>query len=76
MSLGTVLLIALVLVAALACPAMMWFQGRRGKTAPCCPSRRDREDERTDDLDGLRVEHARVTAQLAELDSRPRREAR
>ncbi|MGH8985843.1 MAG: hypothetical protein ACRDY6_18475 [Acidimicrobiia bacterium] len=70
MSPTTALLIGVVLVAALACPAMMWFQARRGKSAPCCPPTRD-DDRGPADLDRLRAEHERLNARLAELESRP-----
>lgn len=70
MSLSTALLILLVLVAALACPAMMWFQERRGKRAPCCPPRGNEDAERPQDLDALKAEHARLSAELAYLESR------
>lgn len=68
---STGLLIGVVVVAALACPAMMWFQERRGKRAACCPPRRSDDAERPQDVDALKAEHARVSAQLAELESRP-----
>lgn len=65
---STALLIGPVLVAALACPAMMWFQARRGKSAPCCPPR-PAPGEQPQELDTLRAEHARLSAQLAELET-------
>lgn len=70
---STGLLIGVVLVAALACPAMMWFQERRGKRAACCPPRRNEEGPQ--DLDALKAEHARLTAQLAEFDTHSKEEA-
>lgn len=71
---STALLIGLVLVAALACPATMWFQARRGKSAPCCPPAQAPGEQRQD-LDTLRAEHARLSAQLAELDTHPKDQA-
>lgn len=68
---STALLIGVVLVAVLACPAMMWFQGRRGKTAPCCPPGRDEQLATPGDLDALRAEHARIGAELARLEAPP-----
>lgn len=65
----TALLIAVVLVAAFACPAMMWFQDRRGKSAPCCPPGRASAAEPRD-LDQLRADHARLSAELADLEAR------
>lgn len=72
---STALLVGGVLAAALACPAMMWFQERRGKRAACCPPRRNQEMGRPQDLDALKAEHARVSAQLAQLETEPSAEA-
>lgn len=63
------LLVVAVLAAALTCPAMMWIQSRRGKSAPCCPPRHD--EAAPESLDQLRARHERVTAELAELEAVP-----
>lgn len=65
----TALLIAVVLVAALACPAMMWWSERRGRSAQCCPSRRSSE-ERPASLEELRAEQQRLDALIANAEIR------
>lgn len=62
------LLVVAVLAAALTCPAMMWIQSRRGKSAACCPPRRGAEPET---LEQLRARHTEIAAELAELDTAP-----
>ncbi len=64
----TALLIAAILVAGFACPAMMWWQRRRGRQAPCCaPASTDRDTE----LEELRQSQAALSARLAELHNEP-----
>ncbi|MQA74319.1 MAG: hypothetical protein GEU88_08290 [Solirubrobacterales bacterium] len=56
--------ILVVLVAGLACPAIMWWQRRRGRDAACClPARGDAGDEFAE----LRRANAALSARLAEL---------
>ncbi|MGH2954954.1 MAG: hypothetical protein ACRDK9_13250 [Solirubrobacterales bacterium] len=60
------LLVAAVLVAGLACPAMMWWQRRRGREAACCaPAPRGRE---SGELEALRERQRELAARLAALD--------
>lgn len=61
------LLIAAVLVAGLACPAMMWWQRRRGREAACCapaPAGRERGE-----LEALRERQRELAARIAALDA-------
>lgn len=67
---STALLIGSVLVAALACPAMMWWQSRRGGSSSC--ARRGPEQATSGKLEELRRRHDRLEARVAELDRRPR----
>lgn len=67
----TALLVAAVLVAGLACPAMMWWQRRRGREAACCPPGAP-ADERGAELDELRGQIRALSARLAELRTEPR----
>lgn len=60
-------LYALIAVAALACPAHMWWANRRGKRPLCCPPRRHTE-EGPADVEALRARQREVEARLAELD--------
>jgi hypothetical protein len=60
------LLVAAVLVAGLACPAMMWWQRRRGREAACCAPASVR-DERSE-LEALRERQRELAARIAELD--------
>lgn len=57
------ILVAAVLIAGLACPAVMWWQRRRGREAPCCPSAVSRED-RTAELQELRRSQAKLSTRL------------
>lgn len=66
MTLGEVLIVLAVLGAALSCPAMMWIQSRRGRSAACCPPARDGDRIDTADLGALRRRREQVEAQLAE----------
>lgn len=63
------LLLAVVLAAGLACPAMMWWQHRRGRAAPCCPSR----PPEAASLEALRERQATVSSRIAELEGEARR---
>lgn len=62
----TALLVAAVLLAGLACPAMMWWQRRRGRQAACCMPR-DTSAEDATKLAELRRKHDVLSARLAEL---------
>jgi hypothetical protein len=68
MTLGSVLIVLAVLVAALFCPALMWFQSRRGRPAPCCPHSKGRNQIDTPDLGALRRRQEEIEAQLGEAD--------
>ncbi len=64
----TAVVIAAVLVAAFACPAIMWWQRRQGRHAPCCtPAGADRDTE----LEELRQGQAALSARLRELQNEP-----
>ena len=60
---STALLIALVIVAAAACPLHMWRQQQRGRQAGCCPPSR-RNAEPTGDLDSLRARQEALGRQI------------
>jgi len=60
--------IAVVVLAAGACPAMMWFSHRRGRTAPCCIADGDREANLP--LDELRRRRTQINAALASREAR------
>jgi hypothetical protein len=62
------LLVAAVLVAGLACPALMWWQHRRGRAVPCCPPRRSG----TASLEALHERQAAVSERIAELEGETR----
>lgn len=66
------LLIAAVLLAGLACPAMMWWQRRRGEDAACCLPAEARE-KRAVELDRLREQNEALSARVAELGGEPGR---
>jgi len=72
---GDTLLIALVLVAALACPLAMWWQSRRGRPASCVVAPRNRAGEADDDVEGLRARHDELGARIARMESVQRSEA-
>ena len=65
---STGILIALVVVAALACPLMMWWQSRRGRAAVCCVPARP--SEKSGEVEALRARQERLAAQIAELETR------
>ena len=67
------LLIALVVVAALACPLHMWWMNRRGKRPLCCPP--PRKDDVPVDLETLRARRRDIDAELAQLTAGPPVEA-
>lgn len=70
---STVILLAAVVLAAAACPAVAWIQRRRGAPACCQPARPlDRADERGD-LATLRAQRAHVDGQIVVLEKRSRR---
>lgn len=68
----TALLVAAVLIAGLACPAMMWWQRRRGQDAACCLPVEGRGKDAAE-LDGLREKNDALSARLAELRGEPGR---
>ena len=68
------LLIALVLVAALACPLAMWWQARRGRPAACIVAPRNRSEGVDDDVEGLRTRHDELGARIARMESVQRSE--
>lgn len=68
-------LIALVLVAALACPLAMWWQARRGRPASCIVAPRNRPEEADDDVEGLRARHDELGARIARMEIEQRSEA-
>ena len=68
----TALLIAAVLVAGLACPAMMWWQRRRGREAACCMPA-ERGGGETGEVAELRSENEGLSTRLAELRGEPGR---
>jgi len=57
------LLTAVVVAAALACPAHMWWMSRRGKRAACCPPQSPLGNEAE-----LRARRREIDAQLAGFD--------
>lgn len=65
----TALLVAAVALAALACPAMMWWNARRGHSSPCCPPRRSQHPS-PPTVEDLRAEHRRLEAMIADAEAR------
>ena len=69
----TALLIVAIAAAGLACPAMMWWQRRRGRDAACCmPTGHDQRDGQIDAPAGiaeLRRRRADIEARLAERET-------
>lgn len=68
------LLALLVSAAALACPAMMWWQRRQGRNPACCMPRGRQARvgpavRSPEDLEELRLRHARLTLRIAELEA-------
>ncbi len=61
----TVLLIVALIAAASFCPAMMWWNARRGRRG-CLPTRGP-EGEEAGDLDALRRKQDALAARIAEL---------
>jgi len=67
---STALLVAAIAVGVLACPTMMWWQGRRGRRALCCPPMRaPAGDDRTaaDEVTELHRRQAVLAARVAAL---------
>ena len=60
------LLVALVAVAALACPVHMWWMHRRGRQALCCPPKRAPERITSRDVDALRARRDEIEARLTD----------
>lgn len=58
--------LALAVVAGLACPVHMWWQHRRGRQAACCPPRRGAEGGL--DVEGLRARREQLSARIAEME--------
>jgi hypothetical protein len=69
LTMTTAILIALVVAAGLACPAMMWWQSRRGRAAACWLPMR--EDVPSSDLEALRTRQRELSVRIAELDEEP-----
>lgn len=63
---STALLIALVVLAALICPAMMWWQNRRGHGAVCCGPRP--ADDQPDELETLRERQQELANEIKTLE--------
>ena len=62
----TALLVAAILIAGLACPAVMWWQRRRGREAACCLPR-STDEKAAAELAELRGRNLVLSARLAEL---------
>jgi len=62
------LLVAAVLAAGFACPAMMWWQHRRGQAAPSCPPRPSEAASR----EALHERQAAISLRIAELEGEAR----
>lgn len=66
-------LVFAIVAAGLVCPAMMWWQRRRGRDAACClPAAHTRWsalDEAIPRLDELRRRRAGIEARIAELET-------
>jgi hypothetical protein len=60
------LLIGAILVAGLACPAIMWWQRRRGREAACCASVTGGGEG--GEVEALRERQARLAERIAALD--------
>lgn len=58
-------LIAAVIVGGLTCPAIMWWQRRRGRQPLCCPSKHEPRG-RGGELEELRQNQASLSARLAQ----------
>ena len=65
---STGILIALVVVAGLACPLMMWWQNRRGRAAACCMPVSPKPGET--DLDELRARQKALASKITEFEGR------
>lgn len=61
---STALLIGAVLVAVLACPAIMWWQSRRGAASCCAPGPRGKDSS---ELAELRLRHEQIGARIAAM---------
>jgi hypothetical protein len=64
---STGLLVAAVLVGVLVCPAMMWWQSRRGRVASCA-SPFAGSSGGSDDVDELRRRHDALAAAIREAE--------
>ena len=60
------LLIALIALAALACPLHMWWMNRRGRHPACCPPKKTQQPAM--DPAALRARRAEIEAHLTEFD--------
>ncbi len=69
----TALLVTAILVAGLACPAMMWWRRDRDPTCsmPAGLRKRSRthDGDRPVDVEELRLRHDRLTTRIAELEA-------
>lgn len=63
---GTVALVAAAILAGLICPAIMWWQHRRGRDATCCPPVGRGQDD-LEELKELQREHADLLSRVASL---------
>ncbi|MGH2716338.1 MAG: hypothetical protein ACRDSN_03250 [Pseudonocardiaceae bacterium] len=74
----TGLLVLAIAAAGLACPAMMWWQRRRGRDAACClpaaQASRSADVDASAGLDELRRRRADIEARIAELETDEARE--
>jgi hypothetical protein len=58
----TALLVAAILIAGLACPAVMLWQRRRGRAAACCAPPGEEPSQRAEEQRDLRRGHAALSA--------------
>lgn len=70
---ATVLLVAAILAAGLACPAMMWWQRRRGRQVTCCIAPEGVGSEGGAGLEELGRRQEALSARLADLHGQPGR---
>ncbi len=61
-------ILAVAIVAGLACPVHMWWQHRRGRQAACCPP--SRSADQSADAQALRARQENLSALIAEHERR------